>query len=172
LTSNKPSLFTNFAKKTGFFHVRSKYFNIIAQFFLAMQQKSTLTQETKTSQKIGRALFFVFGSVFLALGAIGVVLPVLPTTPFLLLALACYCRSSKRMTDWMKNNKYFGNYIRNYKEGKGIPLKTKLFAVTVLWVTIVYSAIFIISILIAQIVLVAVATAVSLHIFRLPTYHQ
>jgi len=137
-----------------------------------MQQEPTLTQETKTGQKVVRALFFVAGSVFLALGAIGIVVPVLPTTPFLLLSLACYCKSSKRMTHWMLNNRYFGNYILNYKEGKGIPLKTKLFAITILWVTLVYSAIFITPILIAQMILFAVATAVTLHLVRLPTYHQ
>ncbi|MFC1486463.1 YbaN family protein [Thermoproteota archaeon] len=137
-----------------------------------MQQEPRTPNETKASQKLVRVLFFVTGSIFLALGAIGVALPVLPTTPFLLLALACYCRSSERMTYWMLNNKYFGNYIRNYKEGKGIPLKTKLFAITILWITLVYSAIFIIPILIAQVILFGVAVAVTLHLIRLPTYHQ
>jgi len=137
-----------------------------------MQQEPRTPNETKASQKLVRVLFFVTGSIFLALGAIGVALPVLPTTPFLLLALACYCRSSERMTYWMLNNKYFGNYIRNYKEGKGIPLKTKLFAITILWITLVYSAIFIIPILIAQVILFGVAVAVTLHLIQLPTYHQ
>lgn len=137
-----------------------------------MQQEPRTPNETKASQKLVRVLFFVAGSILLALGAIGVALPVLPTTPFLLLALACYCRSSERMTYWMLNNKYFGNYIRNYKEGKGIPLKTKLFAITILWITLVYSAIFIIPILIAQVILFGVAVAVTLHLIRLPTYHQ
>jgi len=117
-----------------------------------MQQEPETPKETKTSQKIVRVLFFVAGSVSLVLGAIGIVLPILPTTPFLLLALACYFRSSERMTHWMLNNKYFGKYIRNYKEGKGIPLKTKLFAITIL--------------------LFAVAAAVTLHLFRLPTYRH
>ncbi len=137
-----------------------------------MQQEPETTKETKTSQKIGRALFFVAGSVSLALGAIGIVLPILPTTPFLLLALACYFRSSERMTHWMLTNRYFGKYIRNYKEGKGIPLKTKLFAITILWIAMVYSAIFIIPIWIVQLILFAVATAVTLHLFRLPTYRH
>ena len=137
-----------------------------------MQPEPKTPNETKASQKLVRVLFFVAGSILLALGAIGVALPVLPTTPFLLLALACYCRSSERMTYWMLNNKYFGNYIRNYKEGKGIPLKTKLFAITILWITLVYSAIFIIPILIAQVILFGVAVAVTLHLIRLPTYYQ
>jgi uncharacterized membrane protein YbaN (DUF454 family) len=137
-----------------------------------MQQEPETNNKTKTSQKLVRALFFVAGTVSLSLGAIGIVLPVLPTTPFLLLALACYCRSSQRMTHWMLTNRYFGKYIQNYKEGKGIPLKTKLFAITVLWIAIGYSAIFIIPILIVQIILFAVAAAVTLHMTRLPTYRH
>jgi uncharacterized membrane protein YbaN (DUF454 family) len=76
------------------------------------------------------------------------------------------------MTHWMLNNKYFGKYIRNYREGKGIPLKTKLFALTVLWTTIAISAIFIVPILIVQIILFIVAVAVTIHLVRLPTYRN
>ena len=133
-----------------------------------MQLKSKSSKST--SQKIVRAFFFTVGTISLILGAIGIVLPVLPTTPFLLLALACYLRSSEKMTYWILHNKYFGKYIRNYKEGKGIPLKTKLVALTILWVTIIYSAFFIIPILIVQIILFVIATAVTIHLFILPTY--
>ena len=137
-----------------------------------MPHEPETDKETKASQKLVRAFFFVAGTVSLVLGAVGIVLPVLPTTPFLLLALACYLRSSERMTHWMLNNKYFGKYIRNYKEGKGIPLKTKLFALTILWATIVFSTFFIIPLLIVQIILFAVAAAVTIHLARLPTCHN
>ena len=138
-----------------------------------MEQESELAKETNTRQKIVRALFFVAGTVSLALGTIGIVLLILPTTPFLLLALACYCRSSKRMTKWVLTNRYFGSYIRRYKEGKGIPIKTKIVALAALWITISYSAFFIVNIWwIVQLILVAIAIAVSIHIIRLPTYRQ
>jgi len=138
-----------------------------------MQQEPEINNENITSQKVVRALFFVAGSVSLALGSIGIVLPVLPTTPFLLLALACYCRSSKRMTKWVLTNKYFGSYIRRYKEGKGIPIKTKILALAALWITISYSAFFIVnSWWIVQLILFAIAIAVSVHIIRLPTYRE
>jgi uncharacterized membrane protein YbaN (DUF454 family) len=137
-----------------------------------MHSEPKTANKTKTSQKIVRPLFFVAGTISLVLGAIGIVLPILPTTPFLLLALACYCRSSERMTHWMLNNKYFGKYIRNYKEGKGIPLKTKLFAISILWITISYSALFVIPVWIAQLILFIIAAAVSFHITRLPTYRE
>jgi len=72
----------------------------------------------------------------------------------------------------MLTNRYFGKYIRNYKEGKGIPMKTKLFAITILWTAIVYSAVFIIPIWIAQIILFVIAAAVTIHLARLPTYRH
>lgn len=138
-----------------------------------MEQESELTKETNTRQKLVRALFFVAGTVSLAIGTIGIVLPILPTTPLLLLALACYCRSSKRMTKWVLTNKYFGSYIRRYKEGKGIPIKTKIIAIATLWITISYSAFFIVNIWwIVQLILFAIAIAVSIHILRLPIYRE
>jgi len=137
-----------------------------------MQQETELTKETNTRQKVVRALFFIAGTVSLVLGAIGIVLPILPTTPLLLLALACYCRSSKRMTKWVLTNKYFGSYIRRYKEGKGIPIKTKIIAISTLWITISYSAFFIVNIWIVQLILFTIATAVTIHLIRLPTYRQ
>ena len=133
----------------------------------AMQPKT----EAPNKSKVVRALFFIAGSITLALGAIGIVLPVLPTTPFLLVSLACYLRSSEKMTHWMLTNKYFGKYIKNYREGKGIPIKTKIFAISLLWITILYSAFFIVPIWIVQIILFTIATLVTLHLVRLPTYH-
>lgn len=137
-----------------------------------MPQNPDTTTETKAGQKLVRAFFFVAGTVSLVFGVIGIVLPVLPTTPLLLLALACYCRSSERMTHWMLNNKYFGKYIKNYREGKGIPLKTKLVALAILWTTIVFSAFFMIPILLVQVILFAVAVGVTIHLVKLPTYQN
>jgi uncharacterized membrane protein YbaN (DUF454 family) len=140
--------------------------------FVAMQPDPKTATKTSTRQQIIRVLLFAVGSVSLVLGAIGIVLPVLPTTPFLLLSLACYLRSSQRMTNWMLTNKYFGKYIKYYRDGKGIPLKTKVFAIIILWAAILYSAFFIIPVWIAQIILFIVAVAVTLHLIRLPTYRN
>lgn len=138
-----------------------------------MEQKCDLNKENTTSKKIVRAFFFSAGTISLALGALGIFLPILPTTPFLLLALACYCRSSKRMTHWILTNKYLGDYIRRYKEGKGIPLKTKVLALTILWMTISYSAFFMVQKwLPIQLALFAVAIGVTIHLIRLPTYRK
>jgi uncharacterized membrane protein YbaN (DUF454 family) len=114
-----------------------------------------------------------------ALGTIGIVLPILPTTPFLLAAAACYYKSSPRMHNWLLTNKWFGEYIRNYKEGKGLTLKTKITALTMLWVTIGFSTVFILNRLLSaqlvlpmQLIMIAVAVAVSTHILRLPTFRK
>ena len=135
--------------------------------------------EKNEGRKIVRILLIAAGTISLALGAIGVFLPVLPTTPFLLLAAACYYRSSKRMHRWLLNNKWFGEYIRNYKEGKGLPLKTKITALAMLWVTIGVSAVFMLNrflpeqlVLPMQLIMIAVAIAVSAHILKLPTFKK
>jgi len=120
--------------------------------------------------KLVKALLLVAGTFSLALGAIGIFLPILPTTPFLLLSAFCYLRSSERMHKWLLGNRWFGEYIRNYQEGKGIPMKTKMLAMTMLWVAIIYSAIFALDeILIAQVALLLIAFGVSIHLIRLPT---
>lgn len=130
--------------------------------------KANINSKVK-KQKIIRVLLLVAGTFFLALGAIGIVLPILPTTPFLLLSAACYLRSSVRMHNWLLHNRWFGEYIRNYQEGKGIPLKTKVLALTFLWVTILCSAFIALDeILIAQVALLAIGVGVSIHLARLP----
>ena len=98
-----------------------------------------------------------------AIGLVGIFVPILPTTPFLLLAAACYLRSSQRFYNWLMNNRWFGTYIRNYTEGRGIPLKVKLFTIALLWIAIGIS-IWLVSNLIVTVILLVIAAAVTLHI--------
>jgi uncharacterized membrane protein YbaN (DUF454 family) len=131
------------------------------------------TQTSNAKKKIIRAILLFGGTVSLVLGAIGIFLPILPTTPLLLLAAACYLRSSERMHKWLLNNRWFGEYIKNYQAGRGIPLKTKILALTVLWATILFSTFFVVDeILVAQIALVAIAIGVTVHLIRLPTFKK
>jgi len=116
-----------------------------------------------------RALWTLAGTIFLGLGIIGIVIPLLPTTPFLLLAAYCYLRGSERMHTWLLTNKWFGEYIRNYQEKKGIPLKIKIYAISVLWITIAISAFFFTEILWVRIILVVIALAVTYHIVTFKT---
>jgi hypothetical protein len=70
---------------------------------------------------------------------LGVFLPLLPTTPFLLLASACYVRSSERLHGWLMGNRLLGGYIRNFKERRGIPLRARVTTVVLLWLPLAYS---------------------------------
>jgi uncharacterized membrane protein YbaN (DUF454 family) len=145
-----------------------------------MKEKKTFASSCKEQgRKIARVLWFIAGTICVVLGAIGIVLPILPTTPFLLAAAACYYKSSERMHRWLLNNKWFGEYIRNYTEGKGLTMKTKITALTVLWITISFSTVFMLDrllpaqlVLPMQLTMIAVAIAVSAHILRLPTFKK
>ena len=143
------------------------------------EKKNFASTCKKQGQKLVRALWFIAGTICVVLGAIGIVLPILPTTPFLLAAAACYYKSSEKMHRWLLNNKWFGEYIRNYTEGKGLTRKTKITALTVLWITIILSTVFMLNrllpaqlVLPLQLVMIAVAVAVSIHILRLPTFKK
>jgi len=91
-------------------------------------------------------------------------MPVMPTTPFLLLATACFLRGSERMHRWMLTNRWFGDYLRRYREGRGIPVRTKIGAVAFLWAGIGVSATFFVESWLVRVVMFVVAVAVSVHI--------
>jgi len=122
-----------------------------------------------TASKRVRILLTTLGIFFVGIGVLGIFLPVLPTTPFLLLAAVCFARSSQRFYDWLLNNRWFGNYIRNYREGKGLPLKQKVIIIILLWVVIGFSATFAVHALWVKIVLILIAIGVSIHILSLRT---
>jgi len=119
-----------------------------------------------------KAVFIVAGTISLGLGTVGIFLPILPTTPFLLLSAACYYKGSERMHRWLLNNRLFGSYIRNYKEGKGISLAGKVFTIFLLWIAICFSALLIVNNYVVQIVLFAIAIAVTIHVITLPTFRK
>ena len=109
------------------------------------------------------------GTFFLVIGIIGIFIPILPTTPFILLAAACYARGSKKFYNWLINNKWLGEYIKNYREGRGIPLKVKILSITFLWITIAFSTFLIVSNLLIQIILIITAIGVTIHILTIKT---
>ena len=79
------------------------------------------------------------GSLCIGLAVLGLFLPLLPTTPFLLLASACYVRSSERLHGWLMGNRVLGAYIRNFQERRGIPLRGRVLTVVLLWLPLLYS---------------------------------
>ncbi len=116
------------------------------------------------SSPLARALWNAAGLLFLGLGLLGIPLPVLPTTPFLLLAAACFLRGSRRLYLWMHENRWFGRYLTGYRAGRGIPLRTKVQAVALLWTTILISTVCFVRWLPVRLGLLAIAAAVTIHI--------
>jgi len=133
----------------------------------------TSSEKTKkVRDRLFRGAFVFAGTCFLALGILGVFLPLLPTTPFLLLAAACYARSSKRFYNWLLNNRWFGSYIKNYHEGRGISLKLKVITLALLWGTIAYSGFFVVDAIYWRIILLVIAVGVTIHILRTRTLRK
>ena len=126
----------------------------------------------KKQNKIIKWILISAGTIFLGLGIIGIFLPILPTTPFLLLAAACYARSSEKFYNWLIKNRVFGSYIKNYRAGKGIPIKVKILAISFLWITILVSAFFFINIFWIRILLILIAVGVTIHILTIRTYKK
>jgi len=111
-----------------------------------------------------RRLLIGAGTLCTGLGIIGIFIPILPTTPFLLLAAACYMRSSERFYQWLINNRIFGAYVRNYIEGRGMPIRIKIFTILLLWLTIGLSITFGVQNIVIRIVLICIAIGVTVHI--------
>jgi uncharacterized membrane protein YbaN (DUF454 family) len=131
---------------------------------------SGLLPERSTLSPGMRKLLVVLGSLFVGLGIIGIILPLVPTTPFLLLASACYAKSSEKYHNWLHNHRWFGEYIRNYEAGRGIPMRVKVSMLLVLWTTMILSATFVIDILWVRTMLLVTAAAVTVHMCCLPTF--
>ena len=91
------------------------------------------------------------------------------TTPFLLLAATCYLRGSAKFYHWLLNIRWLGNYIRTYRERRGVPLRVKILAIAFLWITIGYSAISVLHVFLFRAILVVIAIGVTIHIFSIPT---
>ncbi|OGO17446.1 MAG: hypothetical protein A2Z15_00060 [Chloroflexi bacterium RBG_16_50_11] len=116
-----------------------------------------------------RRLLIIAGTLSLGLGIAGILIPILPTTPFLLLAAYCYFRSSHRLHQWLLHNRFLGDYVRNYLEGKGMPLRLKILTISLLWLTIGLSAIFAVQHIAVRLVLILIAVGVTIHIILIKT---
>lgn len=83
-----------------------------------------------------KPIYNAAGVLALLLGILGLFLPLLPTTPFLLLASWCFARGSERLHRWLLSHRVFGEYLRNFEAGRGIPLKAKIVATAMLWASL------------------------------------
>jgi len=118
--------------------------------------------------RLWRALLLAAGLLSLVLGVVGIFVPLLPTVPFLLLAAACFARSSERVHSWLVNHTHLGPMIAGFLDGQGIPRQAKIRAIALVWLTIPPSALWLVSHPWLKGLLFAVALAVTLYLWRLP----
>ncbi|MBP7732521.1 MAG: YbaN family protein [Caldisericia bacterium] len=111
-----------------------------------------------------RFFLVVVGWLFLGLGIIGIFVPVLPTTPFVLLSAACFLRSSSKLHLWLTNHKVFGGIIVSYIKDKSVSKQTKIIALALLWLSIGFSAVFLTSSIYVRLLLMFIAIGVSIHL--------
>ena len=107
---------------------------------MVKDQKIHKAKETKNF--VMKWLWIFLGCLFVGLGAIGAVIPGMPTTVFLVLAAACFIRSSQRLYDWLIANKTFGPYLKDYREGKGIPFRAKIIALAMIVIFVSFAVFF------------------------------
>lgn len=119
--------------------------------------------------RVVRALFLAAGLVFLALGMLGVFLPVLPTTPFLLLAAACFARGSTRFYNWLLNNPVFGPTILEWRRHRSIPWRTKITAIVLMSLTLAVSVFFFVEDAYLQWVLGALGLLLAAWLYSVPS---
>lgn len=123
----------------------------------------------KAFSKFLKPLLMAIGFISLALGVLGIFLPVLPTTPFLLLSAACFARSSQKFYDWLVSHPKLGPYIEGYLNGKGIPLRAKIYSLLLMWPMMMFSAFYVLNSPAPKIVFPIIAVLVSIYILSRPT---
>lgn len=119
--------------------------------------------------KFKKTLLIIAGGISLALGIAGMFLPVLPTTPFLLLTAACWLRGSPLLYSRLMNNPVVGKYLQDFIIHRSIPLRTKIITITTLWCVILATVIFFAEPLWLKLLLPAIATGVTVHILSFKT---
>jgi len=123
--------------------------------------------DRRVASKGLRILLLTIGGVSLALGVIGIFLPLLPTTPFLLLTAACYIRSSLRFYNWLVSHPLLSKYLLPYLDGKGIPRKAKYYTTLPLWVSLLVSS-WLVPLVWVRAGLILIGVCVTVYIWRLP----
>ena len=116
-----------------------------------------------------RPVYFVLGVAFLGIGIVGVFLPLIPTTGPLLLSAYLLARSSTRVHNWLVNHPRYGKFIRDFHEGRGIPLRTKIIAVTAMTLSFGYTIGWVLPHPVAQWSMAAVAVWAIWYVLHQPT---
>jgi uncharacterized membrane protein YbaN (DUF454 family) len=117
-----------------------------------------------------KAILVALGIISLSLGIIGIAVPVLPTTPFLLLSATLFARSSEKLYNWLMNHLIFGSYIKSFRDDKSISLPIKIFVISLIWITTLLNIlVFVPDKIFVHILLTGISIGVSLHILSFKT---
>jgi len=117
--------------------------------------------------RLMKVVLIACGSLAVALGVIGIFVPLMPTTVFLLLAAACYARSSDRFYRKLVDSRWLGSYIRSSREGRGMSRRHKVSTLALLWIGIGASAIWSVEVWWARAILLVIAVSVTVHVARI-----
>ena len=131
-------------------------------------EKRLFVLDAVFKMKIKKAILIILGFLLIILGAVGVAIPVLPTTPFILLAALCFSISSRKLHDWLRRNRIFGQYIENYHTKQGISIWLKAASIAFLWTGLIISMIIVRTVWI-YIVLGLVGIGVTIHLLLIKT---
>ncbi|NWF88535.1 MAG: YbaN family protein [Ignavibacteriaceae bacterium] len=126
--------------------------------------------DTKTLKiQFYRYTYFITGILLVAIGVLGIFLPILPTTIFLILASACFVKSSPKANQWLRNHKVLGVYLKNYQDKTGLTIKSKIFTISLLWISIFISGYLLTDEFYIRLLLLAIAIGVSIHLIMVKT---
>lgn len=126
----------------------------------------------QSSSRLTRIVLRIVGGLLVGLGVLGMFLPLLPTTIFLLGAAACFGKSSPGAYRWLTTNRVFGRHLREYREERGATLGTKVFSISSLWIGIGAAVYLVRDMPWLEVVLIAIAMAVTVHLLSLRTIHK
>lgn len=127
--------------------------------------------DNRVKNNVLRWILISSGWIAIVIGVIGIFLPLLPTVPFLLLAAACFARSSEHFHTWLVEHNHLGPLIRDYLNGRGIPLRVKRIAIGMVWLSFLSSIFLLAPGIWVKIILVAIAMSITLYLLALPTFH-
>lgn len=134
-----------------------------------MKRRDDNPEVTLHTSAAMRGLYLVLGTICLALGALGTVLPLLPTTPFILLAAACYARASDRFYNWLLDNRVFGPMIREWRRYRSIPYRVKITSIGLMALTLGISIVFFVRHPYLQVLLALLGAGLAVFLYRIPS---
>jgi hypothetical protein len=122
--------------------------------------------QTRNKEKI---VFTLIGTVSLLIGLVGIILPIIPTTPFILFSAWCYYRGSKRFHDWLVNHPYLGPIVEEYGNGEGMTKESKIKAIILTWTAVLMTAVFILQSLLMRAIIIVIAVIGTIVLIRIKT---